>query len=196
MSRGFNFRSLPGIQVFGNAQQISNMGLFIDTVGHKHCEDNIEKSAAELESLMKQMIQTNACGLKENGDLTFSLKGAKPPLVDSNQMVNAITWEKITKNHTFEGTTYPVSSCFIGILRTAGIKGPSSHLGKYVPISIYTQARNQVRGYTVTLPMNKVKKVVPKRDFREKPMEAYKEQYQENMRDAVVKTIKQLGSPL
>lgn len=192
-SGGVRLDRVPGVRVFGNFDQVYRIAPFLDKVVHDNCERNLQKSAAELESLMKRMIVRNQCGLASNGDLTQELKGGATPLVDRGHLVRAISTAKQTSNVTYRGTTGKVTSCFVGILRTAGIKMPSSHLGKYVPISLYTLAKNQVRGYTVTLPRTGVKKVVPKRDFRDAPLQAHRERHKQLMGNAVAHAHKTLG---
>jgi len=185
-----------GISFIGNFARVYSLAPALEVAIHAKSEKNIEKSAAELESLMKKMILEGRCGLAQNGSLTLLLKGGSTPLKDNGHLVRGISSEKVDASVVKGGTTHTVTAYFVGIKRTAGLKMSSSHLGTYVPVSLYTLARNQVRGYTVTLPRTGIKKKVPKRDFRGPVRDAYKEQFKENMTDAVAKAVKELGAPL
>ena len=189
-----------GVQIFGRFDRLCSIAPAYDALLHQQCEKQIEKSAAELESLMKRMIQGDECGLAKNGDLTLSLKGGSTPLVDNGHLLNGISSKKIEDKVSAGGSDRTVTSYFVGIQRNAGLKMPSSHLGKYVPVALYTIARNQVLGYTVTLPKNGIKKKVPKRDFRKPVKDAFKDKFKEDMADAAVTArgalVSTIGSPL
>jgi len=185
------------IRLTGNVARAAGMAGFMDKVVIENCDNNLERSAAELASKMKSMIVRKQCGLASNTELTQKVKGGNIPLVDSSQLVNGITWAKVgkgqaklTKNRTNNFEAY-----FVGVNRNAPIKAPSSHIGEYQPVSLYNIAKNQVRGYTVKLPRNGIKKVVPARDFRTAPYDAHKERHRELMANAVASGIKVLGMP-
>lgn len=189
--------TLGGVRTSNNFFQMMAIAGFVDTVVVKHLEDKIEKSAKELEALMKQKILTNDCGLVGNTSFTQSLKGGSTPLVNSGQLVAGIASKEMPVGSVEikGGLTNRTRSFFVGIARDIGGKSPSKgHLGKWTAVSLYTVAKNQVRGYTVTLPGKaKIKKVVPKRDFRKEPLAAHKERHKELMKEGAAHAMLLLG---
>ena len=175
---------LAGVRMTSNAMQMARMTHFVDTVVRDHCDDNIEKSAAELTDLMKKMIINKQCGLAPNTALTQQIKKGNIPLYDSGQLMNGITWKRLDAGQADLGKdkTNTFSACFVGVQRQAGVRGPAHQIGIYNSVNLFNVARAQVTGYTVTMPNNRVKKVVPKRDFRKKPYEKHKDRHEELMR--------------
>jgi hypothetical protein len=194
MSRLGGFGSFATIRLTSNAAQAARMVGFIDTVVESNCEDKLEESAKKLQKQMKEAIKGNQCELAPNGALTRILKGGSVPLVDTSQFVNGIRYKMLDKESVSfnKGGTNRFKAAFVGILRDSGITYPSSHLGVWRPISLYKLAKNQVVGYTVTLPGNKVKKKVPARDFRKAVWAQYGDEYKDLMKSAVSSAFSRL----
>jgi hypothetical protein len=164
--------------------QAARLAGFIDSVVEAQCEDKLEEAAKKLEKQMKDSILGNKCELAPNGDFTTELKGSSVPLVDTKQMVNGIRYKMYGRGefNLPKEKTNRFRAAFVGILRDSGITYPSSHIGVWRPVSLFLLAKNQVRGYTVTLPGNKVQKKVPARDFRKAVRDSFKEEYMELMK--------------
>lgn len=184
MSRLGGLGGFAGVRMTSNAMQAARMTGFVDIVVRDHCDDKIEESAAKLVSLMQTMIVDKKCGLAENTELTQKIKGGNIPLVDSSQLVKGITWQRLEAGEAKlpKDMTNTFSACFVGVQRQAGVRGPAHQIGTYKSVNLYNVARAQVTGYTVVLPNNGVKKVVPKRDFRKKPYEKFKDEFAEDMK--------------
>jgi hypothetical protein len=185
MSRGLG--SFAMLTLSGNVARAAGMFGFIDKVVVESCDDKLEKSAKELAEKMKQMLVRKQCGLSLNTMFTVEMKGTNTPLIDSSQLANSITYKLLDKGQAdLPGNkSNRFKAAFVGVLRDGMLKSGGSLIGKQTPVALVTIAKNMVKGYTVTMPSNKVKKHVPSRDFRKEPWRDFKEQYYESMKDGV-----------
>lgn len=196
MSRLGGMGALGGVRISSNAMQAATMSGFIDKNVRENCDKALEKNAAELADNMKKMIITRQCRLAANTAFTQEMKGGNIPLVDSSSLVQGITWKRLDKGEADlgGGKTNNFAACFVGVLRNAKVSGGASQIGGYTPTYLVNLAARMVTGYTVTMPRTGVTKLVPARDFREKPYRENLEKFQEEMGNGVAFSLKTLGT--
>jgi len=192
MSRLGGLGSFATIRLSSNAMQAAALAGFVDKIVDDNCADKLKKAASDLADKMKEMLVRNQSGLAPNGELTIQLKGSTVPLVDSSQLANSITYKMLDEGYADLGAskagvakTNRFRAAFVGVMRSGPMKSGGSLLGMQTAVELYTVAKNMVRGYTVKLPSNGVKKKVPSRDFRKEPLSQYKDEYLEMMKGGV-----------
>jgi len=193
--------------VVGDVAKLQSIKTLLVSRSRKELKEALEKSAAELVSLMKRGIVRQEFGLAPNTELTIELKGGNIPLVASSQLVLNITASKLSETDSRNlgevlkrfgdkalsgsGVDDMMDAYFVGVKRTAPmVQAATKRLGSYRAISLFNVAKKMVTSHTVTLPGNGIKKKVPKRDFVTPAYRQHRKRHYELMEESIAKTLR------
>jgi len=193
--------------ITGDIAKVLSFKSLIISRSKKELEEALEKSAAELVSLMRRGIVRQEFGLAPNTSLTIELKGGSIPLVASSQLVQNITSSKLNEadsrnlgeilkrfgDKALSGSDVGdmLDAYFVGVKRTAPmVQADTNRLGTYRAISLFNVAKKMVKSHTVILPGNGIKKKVPKRDFVTPAYRQHRKRHYELMQESVAKALR------
>jgi len=195
MSNSMGLGGLAGVAISKNALQAASMFSYIDKSVRENADKELDGVAEDLEKKMKSNISTGQAGLTANTAFTIDMKGNTTPLLDSEQLVKAITTVKYGEGEAKlpKDRTNTFSAIFVGITKNPVVRMSASQIGDFTPVYMHTIALNMVKGYSVVLPNGLVKKV-PRRDFRTKCYNEIKDDFQERLGSAVAYSYRSLGN--